>query len=80
MPHVGDHCFPLLHGEPRPLPHPGDVPVQIGLSRLIGFLEDIGPNQQPAFSDTPVGTFEKTNLVRVAEVVNGEGGMDQIDR
>ena len=27
-----------------------------------------------------VGTFEKTHLVTVAEVVNGEGGMDQIDR
>ena len=73
LPHVIDNSFSLLLGEPRPLPHPSDIPAQIGLSRLIGFLKDIGPNQQPAFIDTPAGAFEETNLAGVAEMVNGEG-------
>ena len=43
-------------------------------------LEYISPHKQPVVSDAPTGRFEKANLVGITEVMNGEGGMNQIDR
>ena len=43
-------------------------------------LEYISPHKQPVVSDAPTGRFEKANLVGITEVMNGEGGVNQINR
>ena len=76
---MGDHVLLLLGVQLRPgagnsLAVAGDV----GIVRFIGFAEHIHPEEQATRLDAPAGSLEKGALLRIAEVMDGEGGVEDV--
>ena len=54
------------------------VARDVGLTRLAGFAKYIHPEEHPVGVDAPARALQEGLLLGVAEVVDGEGGVEDV--